>query len=82
MLPATEKVIFLDNAIRAVAKKNDMIKHNIDKARANRHPIAPIVAECNGASATSESTDQATWLPMKATISKHTTFRLISNMWT
>ena len=76
MLSATEKVIFLDNAILACAKKKDMIKHNIDTA------IAPIVAECNGAAATSESTDQAAGLPMKATIRKHTKFRLISNMCT
>ena len=63
-------------------RKKDMIKHNIDKAKANRQPIAPIADECNGAAATSESTDQATGLSMKDAISKHTKFRLISNTWT
>ena len=72
MLSATEKAIFLDNAILACVKKKGMIKHNIDKAKANRHPIAAIVAECNGAAATSHSADQAAGLPMKATIRKHT----------
>ena len=59
-----------------------MIKHNIDKTKATRQPIAPIVAECNCAAAKSKSADQAAGLPMKATINKHTIFRLISNMWT
>ena len=45
MLSATEKAIFLDNAILACARKKDMIKHNIAKVKANRQPIAPIVAE-------------------------------------
>ena len=43
MLPATEKAVFLYNATLACAEKNDMIKHNIDKVKANRQPIASIV---------------------------------------
>ena len=82
MLPATEKVIFLDNAMCACAKKKDMIKHSIDKAKANRQPISSIVAECNDAAAISEYTDQDDGLPVKTTISKNTIFRLISNLWT
>ena len=57
-----------------------MITHNIDKAKANRQPIAPIVAECNCAAATRESTDQAAGLSMKTTFSKNTIFRLTSNI--
>ena len=72
MLPASEKVAFLDNAIIACANKKAMIKHNIDRAKASREPIAPIVAECNGAAATSESTDQAAGLSRKTTFSKYT----------
>ena len=82
MLPATEKAIFLDNAILACARKKDMIKHNIAKVKANWQPIAPIVAECNCATAKSESADQAAGLPTKIIISKNTVFRLTSNLWT
>ena len=82
MLPATDNAIFLDNAILACAKKKEMIKHNIDKVKANMQPIAPIVAECNCAVAKSQSADQAAGLPMKTIISKNTDFRLTSKLWT
>ena len=82
MLPATEKAIFLDNAILECAKKKDTIKHNMGKAKAIRQPIAPIVSEGNCAAAKSESADQAAGLPMKTIISKNTIFRLTANLWT
>ena len=68
----------------ACAKENEMIKHSIDKVKANRQPIAPIVAECNSycAAAKSRSVDQAAGLPMKTIISKNTNFRLTSKLWT
>ena len=82
MLPATEKAIFLDNDIPACAKKKEIIKHNIDKVKANMQPIAPIVAECNCAAAKGQSADQAAGLPLKTIISKNTNFRLTSKLWT
>ena len=80
MLPATEKAIFLDNAILACVKEKEMIKHNIDKVKANMQPIAPNVADCNCAAAKSHSADQAAGLPMKTIISKNANFRMTSKL--
>ena len=82
MLPSSEKEIFLHNAILVCDKKKEMIKHNIDKVKANLQPIAPIVAECNCAPAKSQSADQAAGLPTKTIISKNTNFTLTSKLWT
>ena len=82
MLPATEKAIFMDNAFLAWARRKDMIKNYIAKVKANRQPIAPVVAEGNCAAAKSESADQTAGLSMKTSISKNTIFRLASNLWT
>ena len=69
MLPATEKVIFMNNAIITCAKKIYMIKHNINKVKASRRQIVPVVAECNCVAAKSSSADQAAGLTMKTNIS-------------
>ena len=45
-----------------MCQEKEIIKHNIDKVKANLQPVAPIVAECNCASAKSQSADQAAGL--------------------
>ena len=82
LLRATEKAIFLDNAIIACVNKQEMINNNIDKVKANMLPIAPIVADSNCDAAKSHSADQAAGLPMKTIISKNTNFRMTSKLWT
>ena len=81
MLPATETALFLNNTILACAKKKEMIKHNIDKVKANMQPIAPHCSRVPRCSGQNQSAHQAAGLPMKTIISKNTNFRLTSKLW-
>ena len=81
MLLATNKAIFMDNAILVCAKTKYVIKHNIYKVKTNREPITPIVAECNCSAAKIESADFCC-PPDENYHQQECHIRLTSNLWT
>ena len=81
-LPEEEQVDFFQNGILACALKKDMVKHNIQKVKANGQPIAPIAADSTPAEARRESSERSSGLISKIIISRNTTFRLTANLWT
>ena len=82
-LPDEEHQAFLEGAVLACAYNRDMKAHNIAKVRANDTPIALINAlSYPGKEAKRIQADRLSGLPKNIILSRGSTFRLTSNLWT
>ena len=82
LLPPDEQAEFFERGILACALKKDMVKHNMTKVCSNGTPVAPIQAISTPKEANKLSSEQSSGLLSNLILSKNTTFRLTSNLWT
>ena len=82
LLPPADQAEFFERGVLACALKKDMVKHNMSKVIANGTPVAPIKAVSTPAAANTLSSEQSSGLLANLILSKNTTFRLTSNLWT
>ncbi|KAL8586174.1 hypothetical protein ACOMHN_057736 [Nucella lapillus] len=83
LLSREKQKLFLEKAVLACAYKKDMVRHNIEKVKANNQPIALIKAESKPkGEANKTSAERDSGLTSVITLSKDTVFRLSCNLWT
>jgi len=82
LLPPPEREVFYERGVLACALKKDMVKHNMTKVISNKTPVAPIKAISTPKAANALSSEQSSGLLSNLILSKNTTFRLTSNLWT
>ena len=76
-----EQAAFNKEAIRACARKKDMVEHNVAKVLSNGMPIAQIEATNEGTGSKQADDDKAGGLANSIILSKHTKVRLTTNLW-
>ncbi|KAL8617749.1 hypothetical protein ACOMHN_054745 [Nucella lapillus] len=83
LLSREKQKLFLEKAVLACAYKKDMVRHNIEKVKANNQPIALIKAESKPkGEANKTSAERDSGLTSVIVLSKDTVFRLSCNLWT
>ncbi|KAL8566185.1 hypothetical protein ACOMHN_034761 [Nucella lapillus] len=83
LLSREKQKLFLEKAVLACAYKKDMVRHNIEKVKANNQPIALIKAESKPkGEANKTSAERDSGLTSVIALSKDTVFRLSCNLWT
>ncbi|KAL8598153.1 hypothetical protein ACOMHN_043224 [Nucella lapillus] len=83
LLSREKQKLFLEKAVLAFAYKKDMVRHNIEKVKANNQPIALIKAESKPkGEANKTSAERDSGLTSVIALSKDTVFRLSCNLWT
>ncbi|KAL8594719.1 hypothetical protein ACOMHN_051665 [Nucella lapillus] len=77
LLSREKQKLFLEKAVLACAYKKDMVRHNIEKVKANNQPIALIKAESKPkGEANKTSAERDSGLTSVIALSKDTVFRL------
>ncbi|KAL8596788.1 hypothetical protein ACOMHN_053884 [Nucella lapillus] len=83
LLSREKQKLFLEKAFLACAYKKDMVRHNIEKVKANNQPMALIKAESKSkGEANKTSAERDSGLTSVIALSKDTVFRLSCNLWT